>query len=319
MSAANLLLMSLIFGWMSCQEETGSLAKEELDNYTVFLMQNNTIQATGSYKDRCPGGFRKQQILYVPKQALATSNEFFQFLGDFQSQGSQSPQGSQNIHYVIISCLEESGASKSQLVLYGNSFQTATQQLPPGCSTPIVPKVVNPELDKCKKGNDMIESLVKTVISNQTASMFTPQDLAPFVDQINKIAQNDVAATTDVESFKQTIAKTYNDLNNVKLQMVKDKVNCIKNKITQTINVQLSIVAVCAMQTDLNKVISALLTQELVKQIKGLASPQAQALANKLLQSVKTDNEQIVSLDAELKFSEKNNISAKLINDEENG
>lgn len=165
----------------------------------------------------------------------------------------------------------------------------------------------------------MIESLVKTVISNQTASMFTPQDLAPFVDQINKIAQNDVAATTDVESFKQTIAKTYNDLNNVKLQMVKDKVNCIKNKITQTINVQLSIVAVCAMQTDLNKVISALLTQELVKQIKGLASPQAQALANKLLQSVKTDNEQIVSLDAELKFSEKNNISAKLINDEENG
>lgn len=59
MSAAKLLLMSLIFGWMSCQEETGSLAKEELDNYTVFLMQNNTIQATGSYKDRCPGGFRK--------------------------------------------------------------------------------------------------------------------------------------------------------------------------------------------------------------------------------------------------------------------
>lgn len=78
------------------------------------------------------------------------------------------------------------------MVLYGNSFNQATQKLPPGCTTPIVPKIVNPELDKCKKGNDLIESLVKSVISNEKTQLFDPSDLAPFVEKINSIASKGV-------------------------------------------------------------------------------------------------------------------------------
>jgi hypothetical protein len=103
------------------------------------------------------------------------TSDFSLFLGS-------SPNGtvdleSQNIHYNMIDCLLLSGASKSQLVLYGTSFANATQKLPPGCSTPVVPKIVNPELDKCKKGNDMIESIVKSVVNNSKEDLFAKSEL----------------------------------------------------------------------------------------------------------------------------------------------
>lgn len=307
----NLFFVALAIGFISTAEQDGFIAKEELDNYTVYLMSKSLIQSTGDFKVQCPGGFQKQQILYVPKSLDASSSDFLQFVGS--SVQTLVAGDSQNLHYVIINCLLESGASKSQLVLYGNSFQSATQKLPPGCTTPIVPKVVNPELDKCKKGNDLIESLVKSVISNEKVQLFDASDLAPFVEQINQLAAKGTQSTTDISSFKDQIKSTYDDLNNLKAQFVKAKVECIKNKIIQTINVQISVVAACALQSDLNKIISALLQQELLKQLKGVSSEEIGDLIDKLLQDVQTDNAEVLTLDTELKFQDNTNISSKIV------
>lgn len=54
-----LLLISLAISSIISLEQDGFLAKEELDNYTVYLMSKSVIQASGSFQTQCPGGFLK--------------------------------------------------------------------------------------------------------------------------------------------------------------------------------------------------------------------------------------------------------------------
>lgn len=104
MNIKKLIFMTLSLGFISALEQDGFLAKEEVDNYTVYLMSRELVQSQTAFQNQCPGGFEKLRVLYVPKVAQEVAVDFSQIIGISQRSFNDAKA---NIHYVIINCLNK--------------------------------------------------------------------------------------------------------------------------------------------------------------------------------------------------------------------
>ncbi len=52
-----LFFLTILMKFIINLEQDGHIAKEELDNYTVYLMSNYIDQNVQNFKEQCPGGF----------------------------------------------------------------------------------------------------------------------------------------------------------------------------------------------------------------------------------------------------------------------
>lgn len=95
------------------------------------------------------------------------------------------------------------------MVLFGNNFANAKNRLPLGCSAPIIPIPENPEVDKCKKGNDLIEFAVKSVIKSEEISLFDPSEMTPFIDKLEKISKESSNKSTDIKDFQKNLLNDF--------------------------------------------------------------------------------------------------------------
>lgn len=78
--------------------------------------------------------------------------------------------------------------------------------------------------------------MITSIVTNETMNIFDPNELDPFIQQINQIASSSSTTQTNVAEFQKNILATYASLGNVKAQFVMQKIDCIKTKLIQTLS-----------------------------------------------------------------------------------